>query len=220
MAGNIILASVGIISGGIERSVLNQIAEAPASGVEQDVWDVVLAAAERSDLTQTIVGGIQFLVAILGLILFFRWVYIAACNCFAMVEYPLKITPGWSVGWYFVPIMNLWKPFEAMRQSWNISHSPSGDPVAPPPGIIWQWWLLWVIESEVGKVAFKSSMKGDGVPELLNANLAMLLSDLLALPTSLYTYVLVGRIAAAQAASMAKPLPPTPEAQTVATGQT
>ena len=35
-----------------------------------------------------------------------------------------SFTPGWSVGWFFVPIMNPWKPFQAMREIWQASAEP------------------------------------------------------------------------------------------------
>ena len=38
------------------------------------------------------------------------WIFNAACNARAFGAKGLQISPGWAVGWYFVPIMWLFKP--------------------------------------------------------------------------------------------------------------
>ncbi|MCU0796098.1 MAG: DUF4328 domain-containing protein [Akkermansiaceae bacterium] len=52
-------------------------------------------------------------------------------------------TPGWCVGWYFIPIASLWKPYQAMR---DIFHSSAiKHPV--PKGLLPLWWTFWIAET-------------------------------------------------------------------------
>jgi hypothetical protein len=58
----------------------------------------------------------------------------------------LRFTPGWAVGWWFVPFANLVKPFQTVRELWKAS-----DPGAPDwwgsetlPVIGW-WWGGYVV---------------------------------------------------------------------------
>ena len=49
-----------------------------------------------------------------------------------------KISPGWSIGWYFIPIANLWKPLQTM---FEINKSSLKDP-SRLTFWIGIWWLF------------------------------------------------------------------------------
>jgi hypothetical protein len=34
----------------------------------------------------------------------------------------MSVTPGWAIGWFFVPVANLFKPYQAMKETWIASH--------------------------------------------------------------------------------------------------
>lgn len=56
-------------------------------------------------------------------------------------------TPGWAVGWYFIPFANLWKPFQAMAFIRNeVSDTFKGGPIL---GIWWTAYLVMNISSGV-----------------------------------------------------------------------
>ena len=70
----------------------------------------------------------NWLILILTYVVFGTWIYRAAANVDAASVPGFRFTPGWAVGWHFVPIANLFKPFGAMRQIWNASHgNETGD---------------------------------------------------------------------------------------------
>ena len=54
-------------------------------------------------------------------ILFLMWVYRANYNVRCLGARDLRFTPGWSVGWFFVPIANLWKSYQVMKEIWQAS---------------------------------------------------------------------------------------------------
>jgi hypothetical protein len=43
------------------------------------------------------------------------WIYRANANAHALGG-DLSVSPGWAVGWFFVPIACLFKPYLAMRR--------------------------------------------------------------------------------------------------------
>ena len=57
------------------------------------------------------------------------WQHRAHANLWAFARSGLRFTPGWAVGWWFVPIASLWKPFEAVRELWKAS-DPGSDPLS------------------------------------------------------------------------------------------
>jgi hypothetical protein len=59
---------------------------------------------------------------------------------------PLTFTPGWSVGVFFVPIWNLYKPYQSVRELWLASESnPPGNSHVPiTPALLPLWWGAWI----------------------------------------------------------------------------
>lgn len=59
---------------------------------------------------------------------------------------PLRNTPGWAAGWFFVPIVYLWKPYYAMKEIWQGSDP---DPTvhafdAPVSPLVPLWWCMYL----------------------------------------------------------------------------
>lgn len=63
----------------------------------------------------------------------------------------LEDTPGWAVGWYFIPIASLWKPYVAMRDIVRASTIEVG----LPGWLLPTWWTLWVISQITDRVTKK-----------------------------------------------------------------
>lgn len=75
------------------------------------------------------------------------WIYRAHANL-QLTDVPsTEFTPGWAIGWFAVPIANLFKPFQAMKALWRISHLENPDTDKTAPGILWFWWIAWVLSS-------------------------------------------------------------------------
>lgn len=82
------------------------------------------AAAESNDQRQKVIGLFQAGVAITTIILFAMWIYRANFNARSLGAQKMKFTPGWSVGYYFIPFLNLWRPYQAMKEIWKASKTP------------------------------------------------------------------------------------------------
>ena len=54
--------------------------------------------------------------ALLAGLFFLMWVYAAHKNLPALGTPHPKFTPGWAVGWFFIPIMNFFKPCQAIME--------------------------------------------------------------------------------------------------------
>ena len=62
-----------------------------------------------------------------GILLFCVWIRRANVNADALVASGMEFTPGWAVGWFFVPFANLYKPYQAMAEIYRAS-DPNADP--------------------------------------------------------------------------------------------
>jgi hypothetical protein len=75
------------------------------------------------------------------------WIHRAHANLFDAGIGGLKFTPAWSVGWFFVPIANLFKPFQAMRELWNASYDSSDRYSRATPPDLTIWWRLFIVSN-------------------------------------------------------------------------
>ena len=65
-----------------------------------------------------------------------------------------EMTPGWAVGWYFVPFANLFKPLEGMRQIVEGSYVQAGKPLSDAPSL-GLWWGTWIVGNLLSNVAWR-----------------------------------------------------------------
>lgn len=71
------------------------------------------------------------------------WKYKSMKNAWVMMRSGIRpsVSPGWSVGWYFIPIAMFWKPFTAMSE---INVNSTRRPRKLKPWLVF-WWAFWVI---------------------------------------------------------------------------
>lgn len=105
---------------------------------------------------------INFVIYICAVIAVAMWIHRGHRNLHEAGIPDLKFSPGWAVGWYFVPIAFLFMPFQAMRELWTVSHNRSDSFSASAPGNLGMWWAFWIIGNILGNVSFRTSDMGDG----------------------------------------------------------
>ena len=124
--------------------------------------------------------SIQALLAIPTMLLYWgliiasiRWIMRAQKNLPVLGARGMTITPGWAAGWFFIPIANYWKPYEAMKQLWQASATAkAGSPgstwkTAPVPPFMVGWWTLWVITNIAASISFRLGMRANTFEDYL-----------------------------------------------------
>lgn len=115
------------------------IANAPSLSPEMvGVWDILPLAAFA------ILAVYWTTMVFVGL-----WIHRAASNAHALSR-GLEVSPGWAVGWYFVPFANWVMPFRAMDEIWKVSQAPESWRRGATPPILKVWWAFWVASSLFG----------------------------------------------------------------------
>ncbi|MCT2400476.1 DUF4328 domain-containing protein [Novosphingobium mangrovi (ex Huang et al. 2023)] len=84
-------------------------------------------------------------------IVILMWIYRAHANLFAAGMEGLKYTPGWSVGWFFIPIANFFEPFQAMRELLQVSRYGNKPMMRDLPELV-PWWTFFVGSNVIGTV--------------------------------------------------------------------
>lgn len=146
------------------------------------------------DIAGLIVGLPQFLIVIVTAVVFLMWIHRANRNARGLGAEGMTFTPGWSVGWYFIPFANLWKPLQAMKQIWQASADPASWQSQKTPALLSNWWALWITSSLLSNMSFRMSFKANTSSEMLASEIITLISDLVDIPLCLVAMRLVREI--------------------------
>lgn len=140
-------------------------------------WTLLLMGVEMAGLVLWILGMVLSMAGaapiisaiplLVGVVLFMPslfisgivslcWVYGASRNAHALKNGRLTSSPGWAVGWFFVPIASLYKPFETMKEIWMVSAGPT-DKRRNNVTMIAAWWLLFIGGNIILRVADPSN---------------------------------------------------------------
>lgn len=147
---------------------------------------------------------IQMTVLLLTGVGFLRWIHRAHVNARALGATGMTISPGWAVGWFFIPIMNLWKPFHAMKELWQASSHPTSWQNEPPAPIVNAWWTLWLLSNLLGQIALRLALGGDP-SQAVNAEICSLVAGGLDIALALVAIQLVTSIIELQSRGLGKP---------------
>lgn len=153
-----------------------------------------MADGEASDQRQGIVGIAYLIVFVVSGFFILRWIHRANYNARQLGAENMKFTPGWSVGYYFIPILMLWKPYQAMKEIWKASKNPSNWESQETSGILPIWWTLWLISNFLGQAIFRFSMHAEELQELINLNIITQISNTIDIPLALVLLTIVNRI--------------------------
>lgn len=138
---------------------------------EIQLWNRVETGAEISLSIAEFVDGLSGVIAVssvavfvLTALAFLMWFYRARANLPALGIGDARWSPGWAVGWWFVPIMSLFRPYQTASEIWRASdpQASSADwrtrPVSPLLG--W-WWGLFVVVNILGQISGRLWLRAD-----------------------------------------------------------
>jgi hypothetical protein len=101
---------------------------------------------------------------LLTAVLFWVWLYRANKNARALGAKGMNFTPGWCVGWWFVPIMNLFMPYRVTAEIYRASDPEAGAfdwQNRPAATILGLWWGSWVLSNLISNVEMQLALPDD-----------------------------------------------------------
>jgi hypothetical protein len=98
-------------------------------------------------LAALVVIGTMLLTAIVVAV----WLY-RAMTVAHLIDPGLTISSAGAVGWYFVPIASLWKPYEAMVEIVETSGARRSGRWAFVRDLVGWWWAAWIGRSVLGAI--------------------------------------------------------------------
>lgn len=181
LIATVVLAAVGILSGLAQVELISRAAQGIAN-----------AELTANDSRQQAIGALQLLVLVATAVAFLVWFHRAHGNLDVVSSMKRIYTPGWAVGSFFLPFLNLWWPLEAMRELWQGTMS-SGS--TSTPALIGWWWGLFIASNFVPILLIPlSSPETPTLPDVEIASWLQILTAGLDIPAAILAIVLVGRI--------------------------
>ena len=185
-----ILASVAeTLSSYSQLGLLNR----ASSGAE-----VTEAEVSANDARMVSIGLGAVAIYIVTAISFAIWIVRAHKNLRALKIQRLSYTPGWALGWFFVPFLNLIRPFQAMKELWQASHAGAEWSTSSSAKLVDFWWCLWLINNVYGAFISRSFSSQNSVDELILATKVGMAGFLIHIPVCILAIKLVGGIHTAQ----------------------
>jgi hypothetical protein len=133
----------------VQIDLVNRMARGITPGPSEfQTWHSMLVLTDSARLGLILIGAI-----VIGM-----WIYRAHKNVEELGVRGKSISPGWAVGWFFVPIGNLFKPCQAMLELWKASDPRVliGDRNwrrSSGTALIAGWWVGWLLSSILHNVA-------------------------------------------------------------------
>jgi uncharacterized protein DUF4328 len=119
-----------------------------ARGHASDI--VIVTGPGAAYRTQGVVGsqpfaGLASAITLAAGIVWLVWQHRGHANLRARGVQNLRFTPGWAVGWWFVPFANLVMPYLTMRELWdNAGMTKTAERGVPRRRPLVVWWFVYL----------------------------------------------------------------------------
>ena len=144
--------------------------------------------------------GLIFIVAV---IIYFIWVRQAYRNLHSLQLEPTEYSSGWAIGSYFVPILNLFRPYSMMKEIWFGSQPIQTDEYSyesdshfglPSTGFLQLWWGVFLIDGFASNISFRFGLNLETPQKILLSTWMDLISSITGIAVSIISIYLIWTI--------------------------
>ncbi|MDA1347880.1 MAG: DUF4328 domain-containing protein [Chloroflexi bacterium] len=161
----------------------------------QDGEAVSVSSAIANDNRQRVVSSLYFVTFVSTAVAFCFWMHRVSRNLGPLGIEGRRFTPRWAVIWWFVPLMQLFRPYQVVREIWRGSNKEaSGRSWALLP---W-WWAAWLAANAMAFVNSAAIFRGDEPGMRITVDLVALARLSLMLAGVVLAFVMVRRITVLQ----------------------
>ena len=162
LAGCLVLDLLGIGSGLAQRALLLRVIAGEALSTED---------AGANDTRHAAIGQLQFLAFVVTAIAWLFWLHRSYGNLRLVGTRESRFTPGWAIGYWFIPFVNLVRPYQIVADLWLRSVVLNGAGTTErrnAPAIVSLWWGSYLVSGMVGRVAMTMGRSAETLDQLRN----------------------------------------------------
>lgn len=175
-----------IISSGMQHNLLSTIA---GGGYISD------EAASFNDLRVQLLAVLYLLAYAISGVAFIMWFRRAYFNLHQKVN-TLSYGEEWAAGSWFVPFLNLYRPFQIMQELYTetkkyILNRDDSRPMSLANNYLGLWWTLWLVNGIFGQIAFRVSRHASTLDDLIISSKIDIISSVIGVGLGLITIKIV-----------------------------
>ena len=136
-----------------------------------------------SDNVRSVVAIANLICLIISVIYFIRWFRRAYYNLHQLPEARPDYSEGWAAGAWFVPFLNLVRPYQIMKEIWEGSQRAVAHRlgVMEGTGFIGLWWAAHLISNIYSNIVTRISNNAATAEDLMSAHRLELIGDVLSI---------------------------------------
>jgi hypothetical protein len=152
-----------------------------------------------NDSRQQLIGVVQVALYVATAVAFLAWLHRAYRNLSALTRFPRTYAPGWVIGAFFVPFLNLVRPFRIVRETWHLSDPDAPDGSTSP--VVGWWWGTWLVAGVLGQAALRLGLSIQTPQDALTTSYVSIAADVASLIAAVFAIRVVRGIDARQTAT-------------------
>jgi len=151
--------------------------------------------ASANDLREGIIALLYSITYLLTAIAFIRWFRRAYFNLHQQVDH-LKYAEGWAAGAWFVPFVNLFRPYQIMKELYTetrklLSGYEERMGEILPTRLLGWWWVFWLISNFISQISLRISFNAEWINDLITSTSLSLIASMLRIPLTILTIFVV-----------------------------
>lgn len=164
-------------------------------GVLKDPGNIDLPTLELNDTVQRSIAIASIIVFIFAIIYFIRWFRRAYNNLHAVPSVNPLFSEGWAAGAWFVPFLNLVRPYQIMKEIWEKTQQAVTYRLGneKPSTLVGVWWAGYLVMNIYNNIASRLYLQAEGVDELLTATTLGIIGEFIATPVVVLAMIMIRR---------------------------
>lgn len=103
-------------------------------------------------------GFVELAAYIATAVLFLRFLYKAVQQARGFATPYSYVSPGWAVGYWFIPFINFYRPYETVKALFKACAAEAGGEAKPAAGdqLLGAWWAMFLVANVAGWMLARS----------------------------------------------------------------
>ncbi len=182
----LLIEIISLISGSMQYNLL----ESVSNGIE-----ITPESANANDKREQLIGFIYIIAFLISAVTFIKWFQRAYSNLHLKVD-NLSSSENWPVYCWFIPILNLFRPFQIMEEMFTKTNvllikNNTNKNINLSKNIVKVWWGLWLLNNFIGQFFFRYSLKAETLNELTTATIIGMIANVMGIPLAIITVKMI-----------------------------
>jgi hypothetical protein len=121
-----------------------------------------MSELEAADMFSGLTGLGVVIMMLFVVVVLCMWIHRVNKNAQAFDHHGvMTVSPGWNVGYFFIPFANLLMPFRGLAETYRVSANPAEPTAVAIPGLMRLWWGCWLVSGVLGNISFRLSLSAE-----------------------------------------------------------